>query len=583
MDSLLINADSVLAVDVGSGTTRVNLFDVVAGCYRFVAMGQSASTAAAPYKDIGEGVMRAIENLQANTGRNFLNPERSVIIPSHDGAGVDSIVATISCGQAIKTMVVGVLNDVSLRSVTRLARSTYTRLVESVGLNDRRKPEAQIDAILRLEPDLVLMAGGTDGGAARSVQKMVDILGLACHLLPAEQRPAILYAGNQSTAKEVGNSLQPLSSAFHVSPNIRPSLDVENLQPASRELASMVINLRKNQFGGVEDLDNLSGRTMLPTAYAFGRLIRFMSQAYSTKKGVLGVDVGESATTLVAGFQGDIRLGVYTQFGLGENLPGLLKHTGLEDILNWMTLDVPPAYVRDYLLHKAIYPNTLPATLEDMAVEQALVRQVLCLAVKALRADMPARSKKLNIGGLPCFEPIMVCGSAITSAPTPGQGLLMLLDGIQPVGVTTVIFDHHHMLPGLGASAAKHPLLPVQILDSGVFNSVAHVVTPVSNSRVGEVILNGQFRSPDGKGSRFEVKQGSLDILPVPAGKSGRLQLTPLHRTDVGFGPGRPGEVMIGSTQLGVVLDARGRPLQLSRDAGQRREILKKWLWTLGG
>jgi hypothetical protein len=34
---------------------------------------------------------------------------------------------------------------------------------------------------------------------------------------------------------------------------------------------------------------------------------------------------------------------------------------------------------------------------------------------------------------------------------------------------------------------------------------------------------------------------------------------------------------------LGVVIDARGRPLQLPSDAVRRREFFKKWLWTLGG
>jgi hypothetical protein len=32
-----------------------------------------------------------------------------------------------------------------------------------------------------------------------------------------------------------------------------------------------------------------------------------------------------------------------------------------------------------------------------------------------------------------------------------------------------------------------------------------------------------------------------------------------------------------------VVIDARGRPLRLPSDAARRRELLKKWLWTVGG
>ncbi|MFH1524569.1 MAG: hypothetical protein ABIF04_06365, partial [Chloroflexota bacterium] len=64
-----------------------------------------------------------------------------------------------------------------------------------------------------------------------------------------------------------------------------------------------------------------------------------------------------------------------------------------------------------------------------------------------------------------------------------------------------------------------------------------------------------------------------------------RLYLQPLHHADVGFGPGRTREsgIPVTGTALGVVIDARGRPLRLPLDAGQRRELLKKWLWALGG
>jgi hypothetical protein len=32
-----------------------------------------------------------------------------------------------------------------------------------------------------------------------------------------------------------------------------------------------------------------------------------------------------------------------------------------------------------------------------------------------------------------------------------------------------------------------------------------------------------------------------------------------------------------------VVFDGRGRPLNLPADAVRRRELIKKWRWTLGG
>lgn len=532
---------------------------------------------------MGEGVVRAIENLQETTGRTFLSPDRSLIIPSQDGVGIDSFVATISAGPAIKTVIVGLLNDYSLQSVNRLARTTYTRLVESIGVNDRRKSEEQIDAILRFEPDLVLIAGGTNDGATRSVQKIIDTIGLACYLMPSENRPMILYAGNQAVSKEVTESLSGLTPSLHISPNIRPSLEVDDLSPASRVLADVNMQIRRIRMGGVEELYSWSGGNLLPTAYAEGRLIRYMSQAYHSNKGILGVDIGASATTIAAGFQGALTLGVYPQFGLGEHLSGLLRYTSLDDILRWLPVDVPANYVRDYIYQKATYPESLPTTLEDMAIEQAITRQVLRLAIITANKDIPANVQRPSSGGLPYFEPILVGGSAITNASTTGQGLLMVLDGIQPVGTSTIILDQNHLLPGIGAAAEVNPILPVQILESGAFMGLASIVTPLSNVKSGTPVLRGRLENKNGTETSFEVNQGTLDVLALPSGQTGQLYLEPLHRADVGFGPGRSGDILVNGTQVGVVIDARGRPLQLSKESGRRQEMHKKWIWTLGG
>jgi hypothetical protein len=72
--------------------------------------------------------------------------------------------------------------------------------------------------------------------------------------------------------------------------------------------------------------------------------------------------------------------------------------------------------------------------------------------------------------------------------------------------------------------------------------------------------------------------------MPLRAGQSGRLYLEPLQHADLDFGGSASKDgIPVTGTAFGVVIDARGRPLQLPADSAQRCEILKKWLWTLGG
>jgi hypothetical protein len=585
MPSSLVDADSLLSVDVGSVTTRAALFDVVEGHYRFIASGQAPSTAAAPFKDVSEGVRQAIENLQVVTGRKFLGEDHQLIIPTSEGKGVDTFVATLSAGPAIKTAVVGLLNDVSLESTERLARSLYTRVAETIGLNDARKPEEQVDSLVRLHPDLVLIAGGTDGGAVRSVQQLIEIVGLACYLLPADKRPALLYAGNQVLAAEVLKNLQPLTSSLRISPNLRPSIASEELQPAKRALTDLFIQIRRNQMSGLDELNTWAGNTLMPTASAQGRIIRFLSQVYDTNKGILGVDVAASAVTVAAAFAGELTLGVYPQLGLGEGLGNLLRYTTLEEILKWIPLDIPAEAVRDYLYQKSIHPFSLPATPEDLFIEQAVARQSLYVALISSGKDFPGKVRRAAFGVTPYFEPILAAGSVVTRAPTLGQSLLILLDSIQPVGITTVILDQNNLLPGLGAASSRNTILPIQVLESGAFLGLATVVAPYVNARLDTPVMDVRLLYQNGNENRIEVKQGELEVMPLPIGQSGRLYLQPLHHADLGFGPGRTREdgIPVTGTALGLVIDARGRPLRLPADGAQRREIIKKWLWTLGG
>jgi hypothetical protein len=579
----LIDGESLLAIDIGATTTRAVLFDVVDGEYRFVSYGASPSTADMPIRDVSEGARQAIEALQTVTGRTFLDQNRALIAPAQGGVGVDALVTTVSAGPTLKSVVVGLLADVSLESARKLSETIYSTIVDTIGLNDRRKPDQIIDSILRLRPDIIIITGGTDGGASLSVQKMLDPVGLACYLLPAEKRPAVLYAGNHKMEEEVRSQFGGIASSVHVSSNVRPSLDTEDLEPAARDLGRIYLDVRKKQLRGLDLLETWSTGHVLPTGYAMGRMMRFLSRLYSTSKGILSVDIGASASVITAGIKGKSTLSIYPQYGLGENLPVLLQYTTLENILRWSPLDISAGVLRDYIYQKAIYPSAIPATLEDQAISQAIAREALSLAIKEARADFPKSASTLQPGLLPLFDPILAAGGALSDSGNPGNGLMLLLDAIQPVGVTTVIIDQNNLLPLLGAAASRNSLLPVQVLESGAFLSVGTVIAPVVLTKYGTPILKATLTYENGSQQRVEVKMGSIEVLPLGNGEIGELTLQPMARSNVGFGPGRGGKLQVSGGALGVVIDGRGRPLQLPDDDVRRRELLKKWQFTLGG
>jgi hypothetical protein len=343
----------------------------------------------------------------------------------------------------------------------------------------------------------------------------------------------------------------------------------------------MVVNVRKRQIKGVDVLDLWSGGHMLPTAYATGRMVRFLSKVYSAEKGILSIDLGASAAVISAGFKSKSTLGVYPQFGLGENLAGLLNYTTLDDISRWSPLDISEGVLRDYLYQKSLYPSAIAATKEDLALSQAVARQALYLAMQSASRDFPRNISRIKPSLSPLFDPILAGGGALSDASRPGQGLLLLLDSLQPVGVTTVILDQNNLLPLLGAAAAQNNILPVQVIESGAFLSAGTVVAPVVSANYGTPILRATLTYGNGSEARMDLKYGSLETLPLPGGETGKLTIQCLRGADVGFGPGRGGAIPV--TALGVVFDGRGRPLNLPADPVRRRELIKKWNWSLGG
>jgi hypothetical protein len=312
-------------------------------------------------------------------------------------------------------------------------------------------------------------------------------------------------------------------------------------------------------------------------------MVRFLSKVYVSQKGILHVDMGSSATVVAAGFKNKLTLKVFPQFGLGENLLSMLNYTTLENILRWSSLDISAGVLRDYLHQRTLYPSTIPATKEDLAISQAVAKEALHLALQTAKRDFPQNIANIKPTLTPLFEPILAGGGILGDASRPGQSLLLLLDGLQPVGITTIILDQNNLLPLLGVAASQNNILPVQVLESGAFLSIGTVVSPVVSAKYGASILKAKLTYDNGTESKIDLKFGGLETLPLGNGETGKLTIQTSRGADVGFGYGRGGTINVSGGALGVVFDGRGRPLDLPTDPVRRRELIKKWHWTLGG
>ena len=78
------------------------------------------------------------------------------------------------------------------------------------------------------------------------------------------------------------------------------------------------------------------------------------------------------------------------------------------------------------------------------------------------------------------------------------------------------------------------------------------------------------------------MRAGEIDVLPLKPTQKGRLELRPERNIDLGQGRGRAGTTIAEGGAVGLIIDARGRPLVLPPDPAERAEQNQRWLYNVG-
>ncbi|MBI5291940.1 MAG: glutamate mutase L [Chloroflexi bacterium] len=573
--------DSILAADVGSVTTRAVMLDIVGGEFRFVGLGESRSTVEAPFASLSEGLRHAIENLSAATGRNFMDDHEQLIMPAkNDGTGVGAFAATASAGQPLRVALAGLMPNVSLASAERVATTSYVKVVEVIGLGDRRREDQQLDSLLNTKPEVVILAGGTERGSSSAVLRLAETVALAAALLPEGERPVVLFVGNTAIRDKVSALFNGVCDVVNAN-NVRPDLDAEDTGPAARQLARLYEQLRLAQISGYGELTQWHGGSLIPSANAFGSLIRFFSQTDSAK-GALGIDLGSAATVVAAAAGDDLRLTVRSDIGVGHSAANVVHGVPIERMMRWLPEGFSEDEVRDYCYNKSFNPAAIPHERRELMIEHALARQCLQGAVNAARQNWPPRAKTIRPGLLPAFQTLVATGAVLSRAPKPGQAALMLLDGLQPTGWTTILLDQHGLASALGAAAAVNPIAAVQVIKTAVA-TLATTVSLVGDARPGQTVARVKM-APIGGGDTVEIKvaYGSLQMLRIPPDREAKVSIQPFNGFDAGFGSGVSQTVTIPASLAGLIVDARGRPLALPKAPPKRLAAVTRWLNDVG-
>ena len=593
-----IDPDSVnviLATDCGSTTTKAILIRKVDGEYRQTHRGEAPTTVEEPAADVTLGVVNAVAEVAEMAGRRLIDDAGRILRPASGGEGCDLYISTSSAGGGLQMMVAGVVREMTAASAKRAALGAGAIVMDVLASNDRRLPHEQIHRIRELRPDMVLISGGTDGGTTRHVVQMAELIAPARPQprFGAEYRMPVIFAGNRDAAPLVEQTFDE-SVQLSIVPNLRPVLERENLGPARDKIHDLFLEHVMAHAPGYDRLIRWTDAPIMPTPGAVGNILQRIAQ--QQRINVVGVDIGGATTDVFSVFDGTFNRTVSANLGMSYSISNVCAEATLPSILRWVHLEMEEGELRNHVKNKMIRPTTIPQTRESLFFEQAVAREALRLAYgqhKQFATTLKGVQQQRTVGDTFSQEAsgrtlvdnmkldlLVGSGGVLSHAPLMQQTAALLVDAFQPEGITWLAKDSIFMMPHLGVLAQVHPEAALQVFRRDCLISLGTCVAPRGTGAWGSPAFRYAI-SGGGLEEEGALSFGEIKRLPLGLGAGARIVVEPARKVDAGAGPGRPLEGELRGGTVGVLLDARGRPLALPDDREACRKAMAQWVRDL--
>lgn len=582
----------ILATDCGSTTTKAILIEKRDNEYRLIVRGEAPTTVEAPYEDVTKGVLNAIKEVEELAEIKILDGDKIIKREKNEGDGVDIYISTSSAGGGLQMMVAGVVDKMSAESAARAALGAGSIVMDVIATNDKRMDHERIKRIRTLRPDMILLSGGTDGGTITHVVQLAEIIQAADPKprFGAGYKLPVIYAGNNKAVDEIKERLEK-KTALYIVENLRPTLEKENLKPARDKIHDLFMEHVMAQAPGYKKLMDMTDVPIMPTPGAVGLLIETIGKR--DKIEVLGVDIGGATTDVFSYFQNTFNRTVSANLGMSYSISNVVKEAGLKNIMRWVPFHMDEKDLRNRIRNKMIRPTTIPSTLDELQIEQAISREALRLALeqhKTMAVGLKGVQKERTISD--AFEQtstgetlvnmltlnlIVGSGGVLSHAPRRVQSALMMIDAFLPEGITMLTVDSIFMMPQLGVLSTVHEQAATEVFEKDCLIRLGSCIAPIGNIKEGQEAVKIKF-----EGKEYSFNFGDMGVIPLELNKKVKAIITPSKGLDLGNGKGKEIEAELEGGVVGVIVDARGRrPFILPENDNERVEKLKKWIKAL--
>jgi uncharacterized protein (TIGR01319 family) len=447
--------NAALLVDFGSTYTKVRAVDLDAA--RVIAAAQGPSTVTT---DVSIGLDAALSALAARLGGRL--------------PGFRHRLGCSSAAGGLRMVTVGLVRELTAEAARQAALGAGAKLAGSFCYRLTAADGARIAA---LEPDVVLLTGGTDGGNTEVIAHNARVLAGLPICAP------VVVAGNREAADDVAATLRAAGKTVTLADNVMPDLGTLAIDAARAAIRALFME-RIVHSKGIDRACRALDGVLMPTPAAVLEGARLLAEGPGGRGGLgplVVVDPGGATTDVHSVASGEpaqpgvIPVGlpephakrtVEGDLGMRHNAASILDAVGLEAIA--ADAGLAAEHVAALVARMGDEVERLPADADERALDLALGRAALRVAMRrhagtletVYTANGPVQVQRGK--DLSAVRHVVGTGGVVVASPAPARMLApVLADASDPTSLrpraAKLHVDRDYALFGAGLLAQVAP------------------------------------------------------------------------------------------------------------------------------
>lgn len=450
---------AVLLIDFGSTYTKVTAVDL--DTEEIIGTSQSFTTIET---DINDGLNNAVKILKEKIGDIEFSEQY----------------ACSSAAGGLKMVSIGLVPELTMKAAKMASLGAGAKVMKTYAY---QLTEADLEEIDEINPDIVLLTGGIDGGNKEVIVYNAGVLARSKRNFP------IVYAGNRNCAATCKELLK--DKKVYICENVMPQLEQPNVEPAQKQIRDIFLQ-EIVKAKGLSDAEKLIGDILMPTPSAMLTAMKLLAKGTRHEEGIgdlVGVDLGGATTDIYSMCQGlpsqsgtvlkglretYAKRTVEGDIGMRYSIKGIVEATDIDRVCEISGLSEKRATeLIDYLsVHTDVIPNgdeeliMLDKALASLAIETAVTRHAGHLE----QYFTPMGITYMQLGkDLTQVRKVVVTGGAlIRTEKTAEIAEYALYSEMQAMSLkpkkADILVDRKYILAAMGLLSTNYPEVALRIM-----------------------------------------------------------------------------------------------------------------------